>query len=85
MLTKSSRRYQITFIVFIAIATQRFCTAEVFTAMSDMEELLETEAVLINNLEAYVAAHETKLNYLKRWVPLLFNGHELWFMVFRMR
>lgn len=31
-----------------------------------MEELLETEAVLINNLEAYVAAQEHKLNYLRR-------------------
>lgn len=64
--TISSRRYQIAFVIFIAIATHRLCTAEVFTAMSDMEELLETEAVLINNLEAYVAAHEAKLNYLKR-------------------
>lgn len=63
--TISSRRYQIAFVIFMAIATHRLCTAEVFTAMSDMEELLETEAVLITNLEAYVAAHEAKLNYLK--------------------
>lgn len=31
-----------------------------------MEELLETEAVLITNLEAYVASQEHKLNYLRR-------------------
>lgn len=40
--------------------------AEVYTALSDMEELLETETVLINNLEAYVSAQENKLNYLRR-------------------
>lgn len=64
--TVSNRRIQIALLIFVAIATHRLCTAEVFTAMAEMEELLETEAVLINNLEAYVEAHEYKLNYLKR-------------------
>lgn len=40
--------------------------AEVYTALSEMEELLETEAVLINNLESYIAAYEEKLSFLKR-------------------
>lgn len=41
-------------------------TAEVFTALTDMEELFETEAVLINNLELYIQAQEQKLDYLRR-------------------
>lgn len=40
--------------------------AEVYTALSEMEELLETEAELINNLESYIAAYEEKLSFLKR-------------------
>lgn len=40
--------------------------AEVFTALTDMEELFETEAVLINNLELYIRAQEQKLDYLRR-------------------
>lgn len=44
----------------------RFCAAEVFTALTEMEDLLDTEAVLINNLEAYVEAQEKKLNFLRR-------------------
>lgn len=59
----SSRQFQIAFII---CAAYRLCSAEVFTALSEMEELLETEVVLINNLEAYVAAQEHKLNYLRR-------------------
>lgn len=64
----SSRQYQMAFIIFAATSTllHRLCSAEVFTALSDMEELLETEAVLINNLEAYVATQDQKLNYLRR-------------------
>lgn len=62
----SNRRFQLAFVIFVALSTHRLCKAEVFTALSDMEELLETEAMLINNLEAYVAAQEHKLNYLRR-------------------
>lgn len=43
-----------------------FCTAEVFTALAEMEELLETEAVLIGNLQSYIDAQEEKLDYLRR-------------------
>lgn len=42
------------------------CAAELFTALVELEELLETEAVLITNLEAYVEAQEEKLSYLRR-------------------
>lgn len=44
------------------------CTAEVFTALAEMEELLDTEAVLIANLISYVDAQEEKLSYLRRYV-----------------
>ncbi|KAH8247641.1 hypothetical protein KR038_007567 [Drosophila bunnanda] len=39
--------------------------AEVYTALAEMEELLETESVLITNLEGYIRAQENKLNFLK--------------------
>lgn len=62
----NNRQFQIAFVILVAFSTHRLCKAEVFTALSDMEELLETEAVLITNLEAYVATQENKLNYLRR-------------------
>lgn len=49
-----------------ALCLLQTCFAELFTAMSDMEELFETEGVLINNLELYVEAQEQKLSYLHR-------------------
>lgn len=39
---------------------------EVFTALAEMEELLETEAVLISNLETYIDAQDEKLKFLRR-------------------
>ncbi|XP_068081878.1 prolyl 4-hydroxylase subunit alpha-1-like [Anabrus simplex] len=39
---------------------------ELYTALADMEELLETEAVLMRSLEGYVAAQEEKLRLLRR-------------------
>lgn len=59
-----NRRNQIAFVTFVTIVT--CCTAELFTALSDMEDLVETEGVLINNLEAYVEAQEKKLSFLRR-------------------
>lgn len=39
---------------------------EVFTALVEMEELLETEVVLINNLEKYIQIQQQKLDFLKK-------------------
>lgn len=39
---------------------------EVYTALAEMEELLETESVLISNLEGYIRVQEDKLSYLKK-------------------
>ncbi|KXJ68946.1 hypothetical protein RP20_CCG000895 [Aedes albopictus] len=41
-------------------------SAELFTALADMEELLETESVLIANLDNYIRVQEDKLNQLRR-------------------
>ena len=40
--------------------------SEVFTALADLEDLLDTEGVLINSLENYVKAEEQKLDLLRR-------------------
>lgn len=37
-----------------------------FTALAEMEALLETENVLINNLEGFIQAQEERLEYLRR-------------------
>lgn len=42
-------------------------SAELFTALADMEELLETESVLIANLDNYIRVQEDKLNQLRRY------------------
>lgn len=52
--------------VCVGLLIPRQCSGEVFTALAEMEELLETEAYLISNLEAYIATQEQKLNFLKR-------------------
>lgn len=57
-------RFQL--IISILAVLISLSTAEVFTALTDMEELFETEAVLINNLELYIQAQEQKLSYLRR-------------------
>jgi prolyl 4-hydroxylase len=40
-------------------------TTELYTAVAEMEELLETEALLINNLDNYISVTQKKLEYLK--------------------
>lgn len=46
--------------------TARSIIAELYTALADMEELLETEAVLIDTLNGYITAQEQRLATLKR-------------------
>lgn len=76
MLAISNQRFQIVFVTLVTLSSIQFCTSELFTALSDMEELLETEAVLINNLEAYVAAQENKLFYLRRRISEYQREHD---------
>jgi hypothetical protein len=42
--------------------------AELYTCLADMEELLETEALLMRTLDGYIQAQEEKLHVLKRLV-----------------
>lgn len=60
--TKSLRGTIIVFLVLLINVAR----PEVFTALVEMEELLETEAVLITNLEEYIRAQEEKLQFLKK-------------------
>lgn len=39
--------------------------SELFTALVEMEDLLDTEAVLITNLELYIKVQQEKLEYLR--------------------
>ena len=39
---------------------------ELYTCLADMEELLETEALLMRTLEDYITAQEAKLHTLRR-------------------
>ncbi|XP_066993933.1 prolyl 4-hydroxylase subunit alpha-2 [Anabrus simplex] len=49
---------------------------ELYTALADMEELLETEAVLMRSLEGYIAAQEEKLRLLRRHYEEYAREHE---------
>lgn len=46
--------------------SQHGCVAELYTALADMEELLETEAVLIDTLNGYIKAQEERLATLRK-------------------
>lgn len=50
----------------VMISTFRIINGEVYTALAEMEELLETEAVLIANLEGFIDVQQKKLDYLKK-------------------
>ncbi|XP_032454381.1 prolyl 4-hydroxylase subunit alpha-1 isoform X2 [Nasonia vitripennis] len=50
--------------------------AELYTALVDMEELLETEAVLIDTLHGFISAQEQRLATLRRNVEDYAREHE---------
>nr|CAD7453803.1 unnamed protein product [Timema tahoe] len=50
--------------------------SEVYTALVEMEELLETEAVLMRTLEDYITAQEDRLNQLRRQAGEYAKEHE---------
>lgn len=52
--------------ILIAMTTFSGCVAELYTALADMEELLETEAVLIDTLNGYIKAQEERLATLRK-------------------
>lgn len=56
-----------TFFILINLLPILWITnAELFTALVEMEELLDTEAVLINNLDQYIRKQEDKLIFLNK-------------------
>lgn len=58
----------VTVVAILLSVTAPDAVAEVYTALADMEELLETEAVLIDMLSGYITAQEQRLATLRRWV-----------------
>lgn len=64
-----------------AVAALVLCTCtcpvngEFYTALAEMEELLDTETVLISNLEAYIEAHERRIGFLKSRVQIYRREH----------
>lgn len=67
-LTRASYRI-FTFILTLLIG---HIHCEVFTALADLEDLLDTEAVLIQSLENYIRAEEDKISILKRYVLCIY-------------
>ena len=60
------RRATLLIVVILLSVTARDALAELYTALADMEELLETEAVLIDTLHGYITAQEQRLATLRR-------------------
>lgn len=52
-------------LLLVACGVQ-FTRSEVFSALAEMEGLIETESYLISNLEAYIKAQQQKLDALKK-------------------
>ncbi|XP_050294384.1 prolyl 4-hydroxylase subunit alpha-1 isoform X2 [Anthonomus grandis grandis] len=58
------------FIVIKILFLVQQCQCEVYTAMVDLEDLLDTEHVLINTIENYIKAEEQKMDLLKRYMEI---------------
>jgi prolyl 4-hydroxylase len=52
---------------------------ELYTCLADMEELLETEALLIRTLDGYIQAQEDKLKMLRRLVNV--PSFQFWLLI----
>ncbi|KAJ8977990.1 hypothetical protein NQ317_004535 [Molorchus minor] len=59
----------------LLLLTVGFANCEVFTALAELENLLDTEAVLISTLENYIRAEEQKTDLLKRYVDIYQKQH----------
>lgn len=63
-------------VVTIHLLLLQCVSSEVYTALADMEELLQTEAVLINTLQGYLTAQERKLDLLRRFAEDYQKQHD---------
>lgn len=52
--------------IFLLTLLCAYTYSELYTALADLEELLQTENVLITTLENYIQAQEEKLILLKK-------------------
>ncbi|XP_054081774.1 prolyl 4-hydroxylase subunit alpha-1 [Zeugodacus cucurbitae] len=73
-ITQLSKLLTICFV--ICTLTIRCTNSEVYTALAEMEELLETESVLITNLNGYLKVQQQKLDYLKNKLGEYQREHE---------
>lgn len=62
-------------VVWLLVAALHLCRAELYTALAEMEELLDTETVLIAFLEAHISAHEQRLQFLRDRVQTYQREH----------
>lgn len=53
-------------VTFTLIYSATLIRGELFTALVDLEQLLDTEKILIDDLDKYVATQEFKIEKLKR-------------------
>lgn len=53
--------------LILLLSIFRSSNCELYTALADLEELLETESVLINTLEQYIHVQQQKLNVLRKY------------------
>ena len=54
-------------VLLILVAPLRFSNGEVFTAISDMEVLLQTEKALTTDLQAFIKIEEERIKELKAY------------------
>lgn len=67
---------QVFLLVYILASGISLSRSELYTALVDMEELLETEAVLMDTLEGYIAVTEEKLHRLRRHLEEFKKEHQ---------
>lgn len=60
------KRLKLLYTFSLLLTLLKSTTSELYTALADLEELLQTESVLISNLQSYIDAQEQKLHLLRR-------------------
>lgn len=60
------------FLLFVLFRTHQV-QADVFTALADLEPLLETEHVLLDSLAAYLKYQEERINILKMYASVILH------------
>lgn len=67
MVTEITEKMGECFVIALCLSILiQFSNGEVYTALADLEEILETESILISALKHYIRAEEQKLNLLRR-------------------